>query len=229
VNAVVIGCGDTGARLAELLAAGGHNVVVVDRKPEALRALGAGFNGATVTGIGYDEDVLRRAGIETADALASVTENDNVNIFAAEVATRIFHVPRVVARLTDPALERTLQQLGLDYVCGTTIIAQALADRMTEGHAHAFTVRGDVEIMEFLAGPEIEGRRVVEVQIPGEFLVSLLTRGAASLIPRPETVLHAGDRVVAVVQASARAKVRRFMASPRGAETYPPAGAERPG
>jgi trk system potassium uptake protein TrkA len=227
VNVVVIGCGDTGARLAELLAARGHNVVVVDRSPEALRLLGTGFNGATVTGLGYDEDVLRQARIESADALATVTENDNVNIMAAEVATRIFRVPHVVARLTDPALERTLQQLGLDYVCGTTIIAQALADRMTEGHAHAFTVRGDVEIMEFLAGPEIEGRRVVEVQLPGEFLVSLLTRGGASLIPLPDTVLHAGDRVVAVVQAGARAKVQRFMARPQEAATPPPSGTER--
>jgi trk system potassium uptake protein TrkA len=216
MNAIVIGCGDTGARLAELLAAGGHNVVVIDRNPEVLRALGAGFNGATVAGIGYDEDILRQARIETADALAAVTENDNVNIMAAEVATRIFHVPHVVARLTDPALERTLQQLGLDYVCGTTIIAQALADRMTQGHAHAFTVRGDVEIMEFLAGPAIEGRQVAEVQAPGEFLVCLVTRAGASLVPRPETVLHAGDRIVAVVQAGARQAVRRLMASPPG-------------
>jgi Trk K+ transport system NAD-binding subunit len=100
---------------------------------------------------------------------------------------------------------------------------------MTEGHAHAFTVRGDVEIMEFLAGAEIEGRPVADVQIPGEFLVSLLTRGGASLIPRPETVLRAGDRVVAVVQAGARAKVRRFMAGPQEAAAPPPAGKERPG
>jgi trk system potassium uptake protein TrkA len=228
VNAVVIGCGDTGARLAELLAAGGHNVVVVDRNPEALRLLGTGFDGVTVTGLGYDEAVLRKAGVETADALATVTENDNVNIFAAEVATRIFRVPRVVARLTDPALERTLQQLGLDYVCGTTIIAQALADRMTLGHAHAFTVRGDVEIMEFLASPEIEGRRVDEVQLPGEFLVSLLTRGGAGFIPLPDTVLRTGDRVIAVVRACARTKVQRFMASPGEAAVPPSAGTERP-
>ncbi len=227
MNAIVIGCGDIGARLAELLAAGGHNVVVIDRNPEVLRALGSGFNGVTVTGIGYDEDVLRQARVESADALAAVTENDNVNIMAAEVAKRIFNVPHVVARLTNPALERTLQQLGLDYVCGTTIIAQALADRMTEGHAHAFTVRGDVEIMEFLAGQRIEGRRVADVQVPGEFLVSLVTRADASLVPRPETVLHAGDRIVAVVHAGARPKVRRLMAQPQGtpeAATPPPAG-----
>lgn len=221
MNAIVIGCGETGALLAELLTAGGHNVVVIDRNPEVLRALGAGFDGATVTGIGYDEDVLREARIETADALAAVTENDNVNIMAAEVATRIFHVPHVVARLTDPALERTLQQLSLDYVCGTTLIAQALADRMTQGHAHAFTVRGDVEIMEFLAGQRIEGRQVVDVQTPGEFLVCLVTRAGASLVPRPETVLHAGDRIVAVVRAGARQAVRHLTApaqDPRDAD-----------
>lgn len=228
MNAIVIGCGDIGARLAEILAAGGHNVVVIDRNPEALRMLGAGFNGATVTGIGYDEDILRRARIETADALAAATENDNVNIMAAEVATRIFRVPHVVARLTNPALERTLQQLGLDYVCGTTIIAQALADRITQGHAHAFTVRGDVEIMEFLAGPPIEGRQVADVQIPGEFLVCIVTRAGASLVPRPETVLRAGDRIIAVVQAGARRVVRHFMASPEGAPdaTPPPRAGE---
>lgn len=222
MNAIVIGCGDTGTRLAELLAAGGHNVVVVDRDAEALRSLGAGFNGATVTGIGYDEEILRQARVGTADALAAVTESDNVNIFAAEVATRLFRVPRVVVRLTEPALERTLQRLGLDYVCGTAIIAQALADRMTEGHAHAFTVRGDVEIMEFLAGPAIDGRRVDEVQVPGEILVSLVTRGGASLIPQPGTVLRSGDRIVAVVRAGAREGVRRLMAAPREKGPQPP-------
>lgn len=228
----MIGCGDTGARLAELLAAGGHNVVVIDRNPEALRALGTGFNGATVTGIGYDEDILRQARIETADTLATVTENDNVNIMAAEVATRIFGVPHVVVRLTDPALERTLQQLGLDYVCRTAIIAQALADRMTQGHAHAFTVRGDIEIMEFLAGPHVAGRRVADVQTPGEFIVCLVTRAGASLVPRPETLLRAGDRIVAVVHANARRLVARLMAPPPGARDLPKAapasGADRP-
>jgi trk system potassium uptake protein TrkA len=126
-----VGCGDVGARLAALLAAQGHNVVVIDRRAEAFRALGSAFNGVTVAGIGYDEEVLREARIASCDAFLAVTDSDKVNIMAAEVAARIFRVPRVVVRLGNPALERTLQQLGLDYVCGTTILAQALADKVT--------------------------------------------------------------------------------------------------
>lgn len=214
MNAVVVGCGDIGARLAGLLAAGGHDVVVIDRNPEALRALGASFNGATVAGIGYDEAVLREARVETADALAAVTESDNVNVMTVEVASRVFRVKRTVARLTNPALERTLQQLGLDYVCGTTIIAQALADKMVQGHAHSFTVRGDAEVMEFMASEAVEGRRIVDVQIPNQFRICLVTRGGASIIPWRETVLKAGDILVAVVRADAHGKVRGFMARP---------------
>lgn len=214
MNIIVVGCGDVGARLAALLAVGGHNVVVIDRNPEAFRELGSTFNGITVAGIGYDEEVLRQARVESCDALAAVTDNDNVNIMTAEVASRIFNVARAVARLTNPALERTLQQLGLDYVCGTTIIAQALADKMVQGHAHSFTVRGDLEVMEFMAGEAIEGKLIVDVQIPNEFRICLVTRGGVGFIPWRETTLKAGDILVAVVKAGALEKVRRYMARP---------------
>jgi trk system potassium uptake protein TrkA len=214
MNAIVVGCGDVGARLAALLAGGGHNVVVIDRNPDALRALGSGFNGATVAGLGYDEQVLRQARIESADALAAVTESDNVNIMAAEAASRIFRVPRTVVRLTNPALERTLRQLGQDYVCGTTLLAQALADKMVQGHAHSFPVRGGAEVLEFMAGEAVQGKRVVDVQLPGEFRICLVTRDGAGFIPWRETVLQAGDMLVAVVTSGALEQARRYMARP---------------
>ena len=111
---IVVGCGDVGAQLAILLSTEGHDVVIVDKNPGAFKRLGSTFNGIKITGYGFDEDVLREAGIEKCDAFAAVTDQDNSNMMAAEVASRIYKVPKVVARLYNAERESTFQQLGLD-------------------------------------------------------------------------------------------------------------------
>src|SRR4030042_1184683 len=99
---IIIGCGRMGSGLAQTLSLRGHAVTVVDRDPQAFERLGPAFKGKTLTGIGFDRDVLLRAGIERADGLAAVTFSDEANVVAARLASNIFHVPRVVARLYDP-------------------------------------------------------------------------------------------------------------------------------
>lgn len=215
MHVIVVGCGRVGSQLANLLSTEGHDVVVIDRDPTAFRRLGSTFNGITIAGMGYDEDILREAGVEKCDAFAAVTQYDNANMMAAEVASKLYGVPRVVARLYNPERERTFQQLGLDYVCGTSMVAQATLDKISEGHGHHLTIRGDIEIIEFIAGPKIDGRMVLDVQMPNEFRICLVTREGTSFVPWRETILKDRDILLAVVRNTAYEKVKQYMQDTR--------------
>lgn len=130
MKAVVMGCGRVGARIAGLLDHAGNDVSVVDTDSRAFRRLPAGFGGETIIGTGIDEDVLRRAGIETADAFIAVTNGDNRNIMASQVARLIFNVPEVVCRIYDPVREDIYRRLGLTTVCPTTTISAIVLDHV---------------------------------------------------------------------------------------------------
>jgi trk system potassium uptake protein TrkA len=119
---IILGCGRLGAHLARRLDSEGHVVTVIDRLSESFGRLGNDFQGKMVLGTGIDEDVLRRAGIENADAFVAVSNGDNTNAMASEIAKLVFNVPHVVARLYDPVREDTYHTLGLmDTVCPTII------------------------------------------------------------------------------------------------------------
>ena len=122
---IIAGCRKVGSNLALDLAQDNHDVVVIDFDPAHLQALGSGFNGVTVVGMPIDEDVLRSAGVEQADALAAVTDDDNMNIMISQVAKEIFHVPCVMTRLYDPQREAIMRSMGLTTVCPTNL---AIAD-----------------------------------------------------------------------------------------------------
>jgi trk system potassium uptake protein len=116
---VIVGCGRVGAMAAVALSKAGHQVTVVDINRRAFDRLGADFNGEMVLGNGIDEDVLRQAGIESADGFACLTNGDNRNIMAAQIAREIFKVPRVITRIYDPMREDVYRELGLNTVCPT--------------------------------------------------------------------------------------------------------------
>ncbi len=211
MNVIVVGCGRVGSQLATLLSVEGHNVVVIDKDPESFKRLGTLFNGVTITGLGFDEDILTEAGIEEADAFAAVTNLDNTNLMAAEVARKIFGVKHAVARLYNPFRERTYQQLGLDYVCGTTLVAEVLLDKIKAGHGHHVSALGDVEIIQFKASEATEGKTVADIEIARRFRIAAVSRGDTMFVPEPETILHTGDILIATVKDEAFGKVERFM------------------
>jgi len=196
---IVTGCGRVGSQLAVFLAAEGHDVVVIDKNPEAFRRLGATFNGITIEGLGFDEDVLKEAGGDKADALAAVTDLDNTNLMIAEVAGRIFNIPKVVARLYNPEKEASYQQFELDYVCGTTLVAGKILDQIIEDRISHLAFR-EAEVTEFTIADSLAGKAVTDVEIPEELRVVMIERGESNIIPLPDTLLQSGDRVVAVVK-----------------------------
>jgi trk system potassium uptake protein TrkA len=195
MNVVVVGCGRVGSQLATMLSIEGHNVTVIDKNDESYKRLGSTFNGVTIKGLGFDEEVLVDAGIREADAFAAVTDLDNTNLMAAEVARKLFGVKHVVARLYNPQRERTYQQLDLDYVCGTTLVAENLLEKIHAGHGHHISTIGDIEVIE----------------LEHQFRIALVSRGNTTFVPLPETVLQPGDVVLAAVKDEAFAKVERYM------------------
>ncbi len=125
---VILGCGRVGATFAAMMDRAGHQVSVIDFSSDAFQRLDPEFKGETILGNGVDEDVLIRAGIREADAFAAVTNGDNRNIMASQIAKQIFNVKKVVCRIYDPIRERTYNELGLETICPTTIGAQMLSD-----------------------------------------------------------------------------------------------------
>jgi len=123
---IIAGCRKVGSSLALELAQENHDVVVIDSDPERLNALGSGFNGVTIVGMPIDEDVLRSAGVEQADALAAVTEDDNMNIMISQVAKELFRVPVIITRVYDPQRETIISGMGLSPVCPTTLAVQKI-------------------------------------------------------------------------------------------------------
>ena len=130
MHIIIVGCGRVGSALADASSRGGADVVVIDKDPEAFRQLGAGFNGVTMRGTGCDQEQLREAGIERCDAFVAATDSDSVNMMAAEIALRIYHVPRVVVRLYEPQHERSMRVLGLDYVNDAVLSVQAILAKL---------------------------------------------------------------------------------------------------
>ncbi len=141
MNVVVVGCGRVGARIASILDHNGHDVSVVDTDQQAFRRLSSDFRGTTIIGTGIDEDILRAAGIERADAFIAVTNGDNRNIMAAQVAQTVFNVPEVICRIYDPVREDTYRRLGLTTVCPTTTVSALILDHVI-GAADLQTSRG---------------------------------------------------------------------------------------
>ena len=127
---VIMGCGRVGAQLAKLMDEEGHKVTVLDVDSYSFRRLPPGFGGTPLLGDGTDEDTLRRAGIEEADAFIAVTQGDNRNVMAAQIAKHIFNVPKVVCRIYDPLREELYETLGLDAISPTKVFAQLLKERL---------------------------------------------------------------------------------------------------
>lgn len=127
MRAIIVGCGRVGAMIAERLAQGGHDVTVIDLASSAFNRLSPDFPGAALRGDGTDEDVLRRAGAEGADYFFALTEGDNRNILAAQLAHQNLRIEHVVAKINDPVRAGAYSVLGLASVCRTTMMVEALA------------------------------------------------------------------------------------------------------
>ena len=128
MKVVIMGCGRVGARLAGLMDVDGHAVTVVDNNSGSFRRLPSGFKGVALVGNGLDQEVLKKAGIGEADVFVAVTQGDNRNVMAAQIAKHIFNVPRSICRIYDPLRQELYNTLGLETISPTTVFAQLLRE-----------------------------------------------------------------------------------------------------
>ena len=132
MKVVIMGCGRVGAQLATLLDKEGHQVTALDVDAYSFRRLPPDFSGSALIGSGVNEDDLKKAGIEEADAFVAVTQGDNRNVMASQIAKHIFKVPKVVCRIYDPLRRDIYSLLGLEAISPTTVFAQMLKEKLED-------------------------------------------------------------------------------------------------
>jgi trk system potassium uptake protein TrkA len=213
VHVVIMGCGRVGAGLSKALEAAGHSVSVIDQNREAFRRLGPNFAGRTITGVGFDQDILLEAGIENAGAFAAVSNGDNSNILAARVARERYNVPNVVARIYDPERAEIYQRLGIPTVATVLWTTDQMMRRLApEGSQSEWRdASGTVQLCEVSLHIKWFGRPAALIEEATGVRVAFITRLGEGLIPNSHTVLQEGDLVHVTLMDSDRAKVDEIL------------------
>ncbi|MGA8112597.1 MAG: TrkA family potassium uptake protein [Actinocatenispora sp.] len=216
MHVVIMGCGRVGSTLAHSLEARGHSVAVIDQNADAFRRLGDDFGGITVTGIGFDRDVLSEAGIERADAFAAVSSGDNSNIIAARVSRETFSVSTVVARIYDPRRAEVYERLGIPTVATVRWTAdRMLRHMMPEGNVEMWRDPTNmVAVVEIAVAPGWITQPVSALEEATGARVAYLMRFGIGTLPTSSTVLQDGDQVFFLVTDEIRAGVARAAATP---------------
>jgi trk system potassium uptake protein len=192
---IVAGCRKVGSNLAIALAQEDHDVVVIDSDPENFRLLGSGFNGLTISGMPIDEDILRSAGIEKADALAAVSNDDNMNVMITEVAKNIFHVPKVITRVYDPAREPVFNKMGITTICPTSLAVEKIRDYLVDtefSQRHQFQDR-NIAFRYYHPNKNAIGKTISQVE--NEFIFGLV-RDGSFLLQTPDQKVEENDLLV---------------------------------
>jgi len=195
MHVVILGCGRVGSALALQVERHGHSVAVIDQDPSAFHRLPPSFTGGRVTGVGFDRDTLVEAGIEKADAFASVSSGDNSNIISARVAREMFGVQRVVARIYDPRRAEVYERLGIPTVATVRwtrdqILARLLPEAVTPEWTHP---SGQVVLTEVTPNKGWVGRPVKEIEQEAGIRVACVTRYGDGLVPEARTMVQDGD------------------------------------
>jgi trk system potassium uptake protein TrkA len=202
VHFVIMGCGRVGSTLAHILESQSHTVAVIDSNEAAFRRLGHGFAGRRVTGIGFDRDTLREAGIEQAQAFAAVSSGDNSNILAARVARETFSVDNVVARIYDPGRAEVYQRLGIPTVATVRWTADQMMRRLLPHGAEPEwrDPSGTIRLAEVPVDTAWVGERISALEQVSGGRIAFLTRLGEGLLPGADTVLQDGDIVHVIMR-----------------------------
>ena len=200
MNILIIGCGRVGSDLAALFDKRGHDVSVVDRREESFDSLPGDFGGFTTVGVPIDQDILKKAGIETCDAVCAVTQDDNLNIMAAQLAEEVYKVPRVFARISDVDKVDVFRGFGIHTVCPTRLTVQAAVAAIEDVNEEAelYIDRNAVHFTTMDMPPEFVGKQPSEIELePDEILFAIIRENGAFLLYNGQVItLGEKDRLV---------------------------------
>ncbi len=202
MHVVIMGCGRVGSELTLQLGKAGHDVVIIDKKPEAFDRLPPGFDARTIVGLGFDRDILEEAGIKEADAFIAVSNGDNSNIVSARVALEHYHVPNVIARIYDPQRAEIYQRLNIPTVATTTWGVKQIMMMLTHPREEIkeSLVGGDLFRMRVPVPDHLIGQSVSQLNEAGKVLVAGVDRMGSGFIPVPSSTFQQGDIVQLILQ-----------------------------
>ncbi|MEN8706532.1 trk system potassium uptake protein TrkA [Nocardioides marinisabuli] len=202
MHVVIMGCGRVGSTLANSLEDRNHTVSIIDSEPDAFRRLGPAFNGDKVAGIGFDQQVMEKAGIRRADAFAAVSSGDNSNIIAARVARETFGIQQVVARIYDPGRAEVYQRLGITTVATVKWTADQVLRRILPAGAEPdFRDPSGTIRVDHITVPEVWiGSRTIDLQVQSRSRIAWIDRLGEGMLPVRETVLQEGDMLHLVIR-----------------------------
>lgn len=197
---IIIGCGKVGTRFAQVLSEEGHEVVIVDNDSNSFKALASEFDGITITGVPIDQDVLKKAGIETADVLAAVTPDDNINIMICQVAKEIFKVPKVVARIYDPAREQIFHQFGLTTICPTQMTVDVIKSMVVnETKTSLHTIGSSTLTYKYIKAQNLYyGKKLSSVKLKDNSFVFGMIKNGCFYFSNEDVIVDQGDTIVTV-------------------------------
>jgi trk system potassium uptake protein TrkA len=202
VHVVIMGCGRVGSTLARSLEDRNHTVSIIDSDPDAFRRLGPGFNGDKVTGYGFDQGVLAKAGIARADAFAAVSSGDNSNIIAARVARESFGIQQVVARIYDPGRAEVYERLGITTVATVKWTADQVLRRLLPAGAEPDyrDPSGTIRLDQIPVPDKWIGRRTVKFQEQTRSRIAWIDRLGEGMLPTRDSVIQDGDLIHLVMR-----------------------------
>jgi trk system potassium uptake protein TrkA len=220
VHVVIMGCGRVGSTLARSLEDRNHTVSIIDSDPDAFRRLGPAFNGDKVTGYGFEQIVLEKAGIRRADAFAAVSSGDNSNIIAARVARETFGIQKVVARIYDPGRAEVYQRLGITTVATVKWTADQVLRRILPGGTEPDfrDPSGSIRV-DHVPVPDVWiGHKTYDFQVQSGSRIAWIDRLGEGILPSRESVIQEGDLLHLVMREKEAAGV--FAVITKGPEEH---------
>ncbi|MDR1393490.1 MAG: TrkA family potassium uptake protein [Bifidobacteriaceae bacterium] len=213
---IVMGCGRVGAAAGMALEGRGHTVAVIDQDPAAFRRLSTGFTGQRVTGVGFDREILRQAGVAEAYGFAAVSSGDNSNVLAARVVRESFGLDNVVARIYDPDRAELYQRLGIATVATVPWAAdQVLRQILPAGAAGEYQdPSGRLTLVRLDPHPDWTGADLTDIEAAAGGRVAFIGRFGQAELPGPRTVYQAGDQLHMMVPTDAMLAAERILARP---------------
>ena len=216
MHIVIMGCGRVGTRLARSLEKRGHSVAMIDADVNSFRRLGTEFQGITVKGVGFDRDVLRKAGIEDAGGFAAVSNGDNSNILAARVVRETFEVENVVARIYDPQRAEVYERLGIPTIATVRWASDNMLRRLLpEGSEPVWRDQsGSVQLMEMFVHEGWVGHRIKSMETAASTPIPFLLRLGQGIVPHSSTVFQHGDLMYVAAEGDRISELEGFFGSP---------------
>lgn len=200
MNILIIGCGRVGSELAELLDKRGHDISVIDRDPESFDRLPGDFSGFTTTGVPIDQSVMKKAGIESCDAVCAVTQDDDLNIMAAQIAKEIFGVQRVFARISDVDKADVFKGFEIHTVCPTKLTVQSACAAIEDvsSETEVYIERSPVKFTTMNTPEEYVGKLPGDIELePDESLFALIRPNGDFLLYTGQVItLGAQDKLI---------------------------------